>query len=372
MKPIRWQFVPLLAIMAAVALATSACAPAAPPPPTSAPATPTKAAEPTKTPAPVAPTAAPAAQLTAVPTKTVDFPQKGKTITLIVPMAPGGGSDTGARALAVVLEKELGTPVQVVNKPGAGGQTGATEFALAKPDGYTLLYAAVQSIETTYLDPERKAAYSRASFAPVARVTADPTNLAVRADGPFKSLKDLVDTAKAKPGEVKVAASGIMSVMHLPVLMLEDQAGVRFGVVHFDGGKPGVTALLGGHVDAASAMTVDSGPNAKSGDLRILAVAGPEEIKQLPGVKTFEAQGYKIQTVVSNMMAAPAGTPKEVVDILSKAVQKSLQNADLQKRLDGVGLTPGYLDPTQFAAFWDQSDKDIAKMLDLFNTIEKK
>jgi tripartite-type tricarboxylate transporter receptor subunit TctC len=173
----------------------------------------------------------------------VSFPA-GKPITIIVPYAAGGTTDVGARLLAELLEKELSTPVQVVNKPGSASQVGLTELVNAKPDGYTLSYGVLPTIITHYLDPERRAPYTRENFQPVALHHLVPAMLAVRTDSPYKTLNDLIEAAKANPGQIKVSDSGLMANPHLSVLLLERAAGVRFASVHFDGGAPSVTALL--------------------------------------------------------------------------------------------------------------------------------
>ena len=176
----------------------------------------------------------------------VDFPQKGRIITVLIPYPPGGSTDVGARLLVPAMEKELGVPVQIVNKPGGGTQLGLAQLALAKPDGYTIGWTNVPSCLPTYLDPKRKATYARKDFQPIANVVVDPAMIVVRADSPFKTTKDLIDAAKANPGTIKAATGGLLTSDHLQTMQFEKLVGVKFVMVHFDGTGPASTALLGG------------------------------------------------------------------------------------------------------------------------------
>ena len=352
----------LMVIASIASMALVACAPAAPAPaPTSAPTAAPRAAEPTK---PVEATKAPA-PATSAPAAKVDYPQKGRSITAIVPFAAGGATDISARVVRPFMERELGTPIQIVNKGGGGSQVGNTEVALAKPDGYTLAYMAMPTIITSYLDPERKAAYTRKSFEPVGRPTADSIVIAVRADSPYKTVKDLMDAAKASPEKIKAAVSGPMSVNHIPMLMMERQSGVKFAAVHFDGSRPGITAMLGGHVDTAFALVSEVQPQFKAGEIRVLAVLDSQESEFLPGVPTLESQGYKIYMLSSHAIAAPAGTPREIVNLLSSTLKKVVDNPDVKARLKNAGQNPRYLDAEQLAAFWEQSEAEIRPLMEL-------
>jgi tripartite-type tricarboxylate transporter receptor subunit TctC len=351
-----------LAATLVITLVVSGCSSSAPAPtPTNAPAAPTKVVEPAKpAEAAKAPTAVPA---TAAPK--VDFPQKGKTIQWIVSMAAGGGTDLTARVLAQVLEKELGTSVQVVNKPGAGGQTGWTELAKAKPDGYTLGSTNFPGVITTALDPARQAAYNRSAFQLIGTQYDVPKAIVVRADSPYKTIKDLVDAAKAKPGELKAAAGGVLGDTHLSLLLLEQVAGIDLALVHFDGGAPGLAALLGGHVDASSNVPAEITPHLKSGALRALGVFTKEESKFLPGVKTLESQGYPAFMSVLGGIVAPAGLPKDVADRLSAAAKKAVESPEHKNKLEEMGFSALYMDPEQFSKVWADSEVQYKPLMEL-------
>ena len=222
---------PIVALLLMIGLLVIGCSRSAPAPaPTSAPAAP-KAPAAAST---AAPAAAPTQAAAAAPAKAA-FPEAGKPITFIVPFSAGGSTDIAARTLAPYLEKELGVPVNIVNKPGAGSQIGLTEMTQSKPDGYTIAYANLPGPITIYLNPDRKATFTKKDFAPIAMHLINPGAVAVKADGPYQSMKDLVDAAKANPGGIKAATTGLLSDDHLAILNVANAAGVKFAIVHFDG-----------------------------------------------------------------------------------------------------------------------------------------
>jgi len=361
-----------LAILIAAGLLLAGCSQAAPAPaPTQAP----KAAEPTKAAAPAAqPTAAPAAQPSVVPAaptaapaaKKVDYPAKGKTITMLVHWAAGGSSDVGARILASGLEKELGTNIEVVNKPGASGQLGYTALTQAKPDGYTIGSTNYPSAVISYLDPDRKATYSRKDFELLGLHVVDPGLIAVRKDSSFKTLKDVIDAAKASPKKVTITTTGIQSDEHFALLQLQKIAGVEFAFVHFsDGSAPAITAVLGGKVDVFCGNVGDLLAQYKSGEMRILGVMDREASPFYPDVKTFATQGYQLESSSSRGFSAPGGTPKEIVDILSGAMKKVIASDEHKQKMADMGLTLRYMDPAAYNAYWTEYEAMIKDLLPL-------
>lgn len=328
----------------------------------------TPAPAPTKAPAAAQSTAAPAA-----PATKVDFPQKGKPIILIVPYAAGGPSDVMARIMAPTLQELLGTTVEVVDKPGASSQTGMTELAKSKPDGYTIGQMNLPSGLTVYLDPDRKAAFGKKDLLPLAVVTRAPETILVKADSPYKTLKDLVEAAKTKPGKVSIGSTGYLGTPHLSAVQFAKLAGVEFGTVHFDGSAPAITALQGGHVDSVVGNVDPPYISAvKGGNARSLGVMDGKENSYLPGVPTFAAAGYPINAYNTFGWVLPAGTPKEVVDILSGAFDKMSQNADFKKKMGDAGLVVDYQGPAQMAQTWDQIESGVAPILDLAKQQQQK
>jgi len=295
------------------------------------------------------------------------FPRSGKPIMLNVPWAAGGSGDITARVIAAGLSKELGVPVQVENKGGAGSQVGLTEFVRTRPDGHSIALTSLPPTITTYLDPQRKALYSRKDFQPIALTVVDPTVVAVRTASPFKTLKDFLDASKANPGAVKVATGGIMADGHLGTLMLQKAANVKYAVITFDKGvTPAVTAIMGGHADAIILPLGSFTSLIKGNELRVLGIMDKQESKFAPGVKTVEAQGYaKVVMGSSRGFCAPAGTPKEVVDVLSAAIKRVLDRDEVKSKMDEMWLDRRYLDAADFSAYWGEQEEMLKPLIAL-------
>jgi tripartite-type tricarboxylate transporter receptor subunit TctC len=292
-----------------------------------------------------------------------DFPAKGRPITVLVPYPAGGATDIATRMVAEVMKNELGTSIQVINKPGATSQVGMTELARAKADGYTISASPLPAVIVTYLDPERKAIYTGKSFQPLANVIFPPLTLSVKADSPYKTIQDFVAAAKAKPESVKIASAGVLSNNHLAILQFEKASGTRLAIVHFDGGAAGMNALLGGHVDAWVGVLPEVLAHFKSGVVRPLGVMDSKESKFLPGVKTLEAQGVKLYVYGATGLALPAGAPKPVVEILAKAVKKACANDEFLRKMDEMGFPIQYMDPEEYAKFWSEVETQVAPLI---------
>jgi len=300
------------------------------------------------------------------PARAAGFPQKGKAVQMLVGFAAGGSTDVGARILASGLEKELGTAVVVVNKPGASSQIAYTALTQARPDGYTIGNTNFPSAVVSYLDPVRKATYTRKNFEPLALHVVDPGLFAVKAGSPFKTLREVIDAAKANPKKVTISTTGIQSDEHFAILQLQKMTGAQFAMVHFSqGSAPALTAILGGKIDVFCGNVGDLLGQFKSGEVRILGIMDNEETPFYPSVKTFEAQGYRLYGSSSRGFSAPAGTPKEIVNILSGAIKKAVATDEHKKRMKEMGLTLRYLDPTQYTKYWDEYEATLKELLPL-------
>jgi tripartite-type tricarboxylate transporter receptor subunit TctC len=293
------------------------------------------------------------------------YPAQGKAVTFLVPYDAGASTDLCARVLAPFLEKNLGVPVQIVNRPGAGGQLGITEVAQSKPDGYTLGIIGIPSTSTMYMDPDRKAVFNRKSFQPLASQVDEPDMVAVRSNSPYKSMKDLVDAAKANPEKITVGFTGILTHQHLAVLDLQRMTGARFAVVSFDSGGPARTALLGGHIEDQVADPGTFAGAYKSGDLRILGVMAQEENPLFPGIKTLESQGYKLYMGTTRLLVTPAGLPQEVADTLAEALKKAIQSPEHVQKMTEAGYTVRYRTPEESDKMWAQMDEQVKPLVDL-------
>lgn len=298
-------------------------------------------------------------------TKRVEFPAPGKSITMISPWPAGGGSDLTARIASAGAEKALGASIQIVNKPGAASQVGVTELANAKPDGYTVGLTNLPSSVIPYLDPEREAAYGRKDLSPVAAVVFDPEAIAVKADSPYKTLRDLVDAAKSNPESITVATSGVMGDNHLGLLLFQKEANVKFRHVAMEGGAAAMTAVLGNHVDAICLTAGGMPAQYKSGEIRIVGIMDKAESPFYPGVKTMEDSGYKVSYGSTRGFSVPSGTPKEIVDILSAAFKRAMQDDEVKKKMEEQALMPRYMDAVQFSAYWDEFETQTKPLIEV-------
>lgn len=266
-----------------------------------------------------------------------DYPTR--PVQLMVAYPAGGSTDVGARIVAAIAEKELGQPIVVVNKGGAGGQVGWTEMARQKPDGYYIGFINLPATNTVILDPERKAIFGIDAFVPIINQVLDPGVIWVKADSPYKTLKDVIEAAKKSPGKISAATTGILSDDHLAILMVEEAAGVQLRIVHFEGGAPQMTAILGGHVEVAFDNVGSIVKRVKSGELRALAVMDTARSKFLPDVPTTVDLGYP--TVISSStrgIAGPKGIPEPVVRKLQAVFKKAMEHPDHVKKMEEAGL----------------------------------
>ncbi len=284
-------------------------------------------------------------------------------ISLIVPYAPGGVTDTAGRLMGAALERELGLSVQVLNRAGAASQIGLGELARARPDGCTLSYAVLPTVVTHYTEVPRTPPYTRASFQPIGNHHLSPQTIAVRADSPYRTLRDFVEAARAAPETISVSTSGQLAVPHSQVLMLEHVTGVKFVSVHYTGGAPSVTALLGGHVNALAGGTADALAHHRSGAFRVLGVAAAERDSSMPTVPTMREQGYDVLAASATGIVAPAGTPAPIVQVLSAAMKRVIEDAAHRQQLIEFSLIPAFMDPDAYAAFWTDTEQRMGPVL---------
>ena len=291
------------------------------------------------------------------------FPEAGRPVTVIVPYPPGGGSDLSARALAPVLERELGAPVVIVNRPGANSQIGLAQTARARPDGYTLCYGLWPSTITLILDASRNAGFTRDSFTPLAMHVVDPGSIIVRADSPLRSLAELIAAARARPGELRVSDPGMLSWEHLASLALQKQHGLRVNQIHYQGSAPALVALLGGEIEVALVAGGTAMAQTRAGTARSLAVFERGRNPFLPGVPTAASLGTAIVTGSARGFIAPAGLPAEVERSLALALERAITGAEHRQRMQELGLPLRFLGPAAFAAYWTAEEAALAPLL---------
>lgn len=290
-----------------------------------------------------------------------------KPITIVVPFAPGGGTDALARAVGAKLQQSLGQPVLVDNRPGAGGTVGAAFAARAPADGYTLLIlnvlphtASTGLYKNLSFDPVK-------NFAAVGLIGSTPYVVTVNPSVPAHTIKELVALAKAKPGSINYGSSGTGGVSHLSTELFRREANVDFTHVPYKGDGPVVTDLIGGQIQLTLGNVVAMLPHIRAGKLRALAVTGDRRMDILPDVPTVKESGYPGYSVVGQFgLAAPAGTPPEVLRHLNAALVAAVQSPDLVKTFTSQGVTPQSSSPEQMQALmaheqqvWTKLVKDI-------------
>lgn len=289
-------------------------------------------------------------------------PYPDRPITMVVPFPPGGVADTVARPIAEALSQELKQPVVIENKAGAGGALGMGHAARANPDGYTIL----MTLSSISVLPEadkilgRKPQYQLDDFKPIARITADPTVLVVRADAPWHTLEEFLADAKRNPGKYNYGSSGNYGSMHVPMEMLKQSAGFRMTHIPFTGAGPAVTALLGGQVDAISSGPASILQHVRAGKLRPLAHWGDQPLATLPNVPSLTQRGYKAQFAQWSGILVPAATPEDVQRRLREAVRKVANDPAVQQLVLKSGSPIQYLDAPEFAAYW-KADAEVLR-----------
>ncbi|TAJ32137.1 MAG: tripartite tricarboxylate transporter substrate binding protein, partial [Reyranella sp.] len=274
-----------------------------------------------------------------------------KPVRLVIPYPPGGGTDITGRAMAQRLSEFLGQTVVIENKPGATGMIGAASVAKAAPDGYTVLFGAASEMainaslfKTMSYDP-------RTDFEPVSLIAAFPLVFVAPASS-TKTLPELVDAARAKPGTVSYGSIGSGSPQHLAAELLSSMATVKFIHVPYKGSGPLVQDAVGGHLDMAVSSVPPAVPLVRSGKLRALAVTSAKRSEALPDVPTMAElgyAGYEFNTWVG--VALPKGTPKPIADRLREGMVAALAAPDVQAALRDQGAIPVGSSPEAFRAF---------------------
>jgi tripartite-type tricarboxylate transporter receptor subunit TctC len=293
-----------------------------------------------------------------------------KPITMIVPFPPGGVADTVARPVAESLARELKQTVVVENRAGAGGATGIAAASRAPADGYTVLL----SLSSISILPEadrlleRRPAYTLNQFKPIARFTADPTVLVVRAEAPWKTFAEFVADAKRKPGAYNYGSSGNYGTMHVPMEMLKASAGFRMTHIPYTGAGPALLALLAGQVDAVASGPSTVAQQIKAGKLRALAHWGEQPLQSLPDVPSFKSLGQPVQFAQWSALFVPAGTPDDVVQKLRAAARKAAVDPAVVQVINRAGSPIEYLDAPEFQTYWDA---DARLMTDAVRKIGK-
>jgi tripartite-type tricarboxylate transporter receptor subunit TctC len=299
-------------------------------------------------------------------------PYPTRAITIVVAFPPGGLADLSARPVAAALEKILKQPVVVANKPGAAGAVGNQSVASSKPDGYTLLMALVSVSVLPEVDKlfGRPPTYTRDQLTGIARVNAEPSILTVPASAPWKTVKDLVEDAKKRPGEIVFTSSGLYGASHVPMEMFLRAAGVKMRHLPTTGGGPMMNAILGGHAQATMSTTALVAPHMKAGKLRLLAHTGAMPIGAFPEVPSFRSLGYDVDYTAWAGLVAPRATPPQVVKILREAMRQAMREPEVVTAYTKVEMPVAYMDADEFNAWWEQDARRLATVVQKIGKVE--
>jgi tripartite-type tricarboxylate transporter receptor subunit TctC len=275
-----------------------------------------------------------------------------RPITMIIAFAAGGGTDTVARAAAAVMQQEFGQPVNVVNRPGAGGLTGTLEMARAEPDGYTIGLAATNLNVHGWQQP---GSVTPEDFTPIALINTNAAGFQVAADSPFQTLAEAMEAFKADPQSFTSSASGVGGVWHIGLLKLAMSQGIDPADIVFiptGGAAPSLNELIAGGVDFAPTAVAESGPQIRSGQVRSLGVMAEERLEAFPDIPTVgEALGTPVLHYSWTGFVAPLGTPDDVIEAYRKAARAVSESEQFRQQLSSLGFGLSYAEGDAFATF---------------------
>ena len=276
-----------------------------------------------------------------------------RPINMIIPFPPGGVADAVGRPVAEALARLLGQPVVVENRAGAGGGVGMAQVARARPDGYTIMMAlsSVTILPEADRVLERTPMYTLEQLTPIARFTADPTVLVVRADSPWRTLDEFIADARKRPGAITFGSSGNYGTMHVPMEMLKQATNTFMLHVPYTGAGPAIVGLIGSQVDALATGPATIVQHVKAGRLRALAHWGDDRLASLPEVPSLTQTGLKVQFSQWAGLFSPAGLPDVVAARLREAAARAATDDRVVKSIGGAGTPIQYLDSAAFAGF---------------------
>lgn len=295
------------------------------------------------------------------PARSETYPD-GKPIEMTVMFGAGSAADITARQLADGMSKYLKTPVPIVNRTGGGGAMGYTHVSQQKADGYSLIWNS-NSISTNY--HSGVLGFNYTAFDPVARASVENPALAVRADAPWKTLKEFLDYARANPDKVRIGNSGTGSHTYFAASALFLTAQAKVTHVPFSGGQA-VVNLLGSRIEGVVQLPAALVAHVKSGDMRVLAVLGSKRDPVFPNVPTVQEQGYPVALDMWRGIAVPKGTPKLIIARLQGAIKATVASPEFQEAGKNIGFTPAYLPANEFG---ELIAKDDAKLAEIMRTL---
>lgn len=313
------------------------------------------------------------AALAAVSTARAQDAYPTKPVSVVVPFSPGGISDVIGRPFVHSLGKALKQSFIIENRPGAGGGVGMAYAARAKPDGYTLMVAlsSISAIPASDRLFGRPPAYEIKQFAPIALISADPAFLVVRADSPWKTVKDLVEAAKAKPGGIPYGSTGNYGTMHVGMEMFAHAAGIKMNHIPYGGGGQQVAAIVGNQVEAITQLPATIAGQIAGGKLKALATFAPARVAGFPEVQTMKELGFpEVEYFVWTGFFAPAGTPPEVLAALRRGAREVVQDPEFRNAMDKLRAPIVYKDADEFQAYLDADAKRLTAVIQKIGKVE--
>jgi tripartite-type tricarboxylate transporter receptor subunit TctC len=286
------------------------------------------------------------------------FPTRPLELTVL--FGPGSGADLLARKLAELAAKDLGQPVAVVNRTGAGGAVGYTHVKGQPADGYALVWNS-NSVSTAYHAGNMKFDYT--AFAGVAQLTTEPVSLAVKTDAPWKDMREFVAHAKANPGKVRVGNSGRGSFTHLVAVALDNLTGAKLVHVPF-GRELAITTVLGDKIEASVQLPAEIMTQVTGGQVRILAITGDKHLSTLPGVPTFAESGVDVTLSLWRGIAAPKGTPEAVIARLERGFTAAAQSAEFREFASRLGAAVEIRGAREFDALMARENRELAALME--------
>ncbi|NQU99408.1 MAG: tripartite tricarboxylate transporter substrate binding protein [Parcubacteria group bacterium] len=293
------------------------------------------------------------------------FPEK--PIKLIVPWAPGGGTDTVGRMLSKYGEKYFGVPIVVENVEGGMGAIALQRVKTAKPTGYELVIA---SGYVGWMDKIRDFPVNFNDFTPVMCLNRDPAAFTVSAKAPWNTIEEFVEYAKEHPGEITVGHSGEGLVWHLAGASVADYFGLDFNYVPYNGAAPAIAAVMGGDIDVVTVGGAEVASQVLGGKLKCLGILGADRLTPLPDVPTFKEMGYDVEVYTHRGLVGPKGIPQDVVDALYQGFSKAMQEKEFIEGMENLGLGIFALNSQGYKEFIEKQSAAILKSLKKIGLIE--
>lgn len=311
-----------------------------------------------------------AAALTSQASAQEAFPSR--SVTLVVPAAPGGLTDIIGRATAPALARALGQAVVVVNRTGAGGAVGSAAVAKGPADGYNLLVGitSLVTLPAQEIINNRPPAFRVEELTPIASLSTEPMMLITRPDAAYRSLKDVFDDARKRPGAVNYSTTGVYGTYHVAVEMVAHAADVRLVAIHYQGGGGAMRALLGKEVDLSLITRSVGLKRIQSGQLRPLAAWGPKRWEQLPDVPSLKDEGFDLGGDLVTGLFVATGTPGPVTKVLREAVRAAVNDEQFKATMAKLSAPITYLDGPGFEKLWKSEAVRLGTVVEKIGRIQ--